>query len=512
MPWINTANLKDRNNPDDEISNQIYNGLDCCVTLEVWHKLRAELLLRTNCLKTFQFRMEIMAPLIEMAMRGIHVNFEKRQEAITYLETLYNRLQKQIDMFAAAVWDRGLNPNSPKQLQEFFYGTMRVPEVKQSFKGVRRVTTNREALEKISIYLYPRVFCTHIIAIRDVKKLIGVLRSGIDKDNRMRTSYNAGGTDTGRLSSNKNVFGGGTNLQNITQRLRQVFEADKGWKLALPDLEQAESRAVGGIMIRLFQDYAYHNACNSGDLHTNVAKMVWRDKLWPSDPKEARSVADQYFYRDMSFRDMSKRGGHATNYYGKPFTVARNLKVLVPMIESFQKEYLGAFHLDKWHKWVSQQLMTTQMMITALGMERVFFDRPDTDETLRKAIAFEPQSIVGQVMNMGMLRIWRHMPEVKLVLQVHDAVGFLYRDNPVTEPAILAKAQELLKIPLQFGKETIVIPSEMKVGWNWGSFDPKKPDDNPDGLIKWKGKDARRRTEGRLDKLLSSLYLPNTKS
>lgn len=209
---------------------------------------------------------------------------------------------------------------------------------------------------------------------------------------------------------------------------------------------------------------------------------------------------------------MSKRGGHATNYYGQPPTVAKNLKVEIDLIRAFQKEYLGAFHLDKWHKWVAGELMTKQLMVTALGMERVFFDRPETDETLRKAIAFEPQSIVGQIMNIGMLRLWRYMPEIKLVLQIHDAVGFLYRDNPATEAATLAKAQELLKIPVQFGPETVIIPSEMKVGWNWGKFDPKKPHLNPDGLMKWKGKDERKRTEGRLDQLLSTLYLPNTKS
>jgi DNA polymerase I-like protein with 3'-5' exonuclease and polymerase domains len=49
----------------------------------------------------------------------------------------------------------------------------------------------------------------------------------------MRTSYNIAGTRTGRLSSSFSEFGAsGTNFQNIEERLREIFVADPGHKLA----------------------------------------------------------------------------------------------------------------------------------------------------------------------------------------------------------------------------------------------------------------------------------------
>lgn len=32
---------------------------------------------------------------------------------------------------------------------------------------------------------------------------------------------------------------------------------------------------------------------------------------------------------------------------------------------------------------------------------------------------------------------------------------------------------------------TIQIPVDVKLGMNWGEFDPKKPDENPEGLRPW---------------------------
>ena len=62
-------------------------------------------------------------------------------------------------------------------------------------------------------------------------------------------------------------------MQNITNELRQIFIADAGKKIAYVDKDQAESRAVAYIS----GDKGYIEACLSGDLHTTVARMVWKD-------------------------------------------------------------------------------------------------------------------------------------------------------------------------------------------------------------------------------------------
>ena len=44
-----------------------------------------------------------------------------------------------------------------------------------------------------------------------------VIQTLVEADGRMRCSYNPGGTETNRLSSSENVFGWGTNLQNLSK-------------------------------------------------------------------------------------------------------------------------------------------------------------------------------------------------------------------------------------------------------------------------------------------------------
>ena len=44
-----------------------------------------------------------------------------------------------------------------------------------------------------------------------------VIQTPVEPDGRMRCSYNPGGAETHRLSSSENVFGRGTNLQNLTK-------------------------------------------------------------------------------------------------------------------------------------------------------------------------------------------------------------------------------------------------------------------------------------------------------
>ncbi|MGH7239436.1 MAG: hypothetical protein ACREHG_05135, partial [Candidatus Saccharimonadales bacterium] len=103
---------------------------------------------------------------------------------------------------------------------------------------------------------------------------------------------------------------GNTNLQNITEELRHIFIADKGYKLVGIDAEQSDSRMVGYMCGLLFDDWTYLDACESGDLHTFVARLTWPDLGWNGNIKKDRKIADRRFYRHFSYRDTCKRLGH----------------------------------------------------------------------------------------------------------------------------------------------------------------------------------------------------------
>ena len=486
MPIIDTSALQEGVVLAE--NEQIYNGLDCCITFEVLQVLREI----GEAPRIYNFTRALQAPVMDMMLRGFRIDNYERQKGISDLSRELVRLTALLDRFSDAVWGKPLKANSPKMLQSFFFGAMRIPEIWTSKKGERKLSMDREALEKLDNYFHARPIVATILAIRDAVKQLSVLNTEVDSDGRMRTSYNVAGTETGRFSSSTNAFGTGTNLQNITSGLRKMFVADPGFKICGIDLEQAESREVGWLSGTICGDWSYLDACYSGDLHTLVARTAWPELEWTDDPKADRKIADTPFYRHLTYRDMAKKLGHGSNYRGLPPTMARHAKLPVAVAESFQKRYFDRFAgIPKWHRWVAQQLQTTHRIITPFGRERTFFGRSNDDTTLREAIAFSPQSATAERLNLILYRVWKNMPQVQLLAQVHDALYFQYPEH-LDEVATISEALSYFHIEMQHDSHKLIVPGEAKVGWNWGNFDPST---NPDGLAKWKNKkDERSRT------------------
>src|SRR5207344_1096868 len=103
----------------------------------------------------------LQAPAMDMMLRGWKIDEYERRSNEARLQKDLTRLQNILNRYSFAIWGKGLNANSPEQLKAFFYGAMGIPEVAISFKGIKRVSTNREALEKVSDYFYalPIVKC-----------------------------------------------------------------------------------------------------------------------------------------------------------------------------------------------------------------------------------------------------------------------------------------------------------------------------------------------------------------
>lgn len=465
---------------------QIYNGFDCCITHEVHQALVS--LFQPETQNIYDHERALQAPALEMMLRGIRVDMIGRDMLVSELKAQRNRGHHVLDKLAYAVWGKPLNPNSYPQVRALFYDTMGIPKIYNYTKGRKTLTSDRAALERIQCYFHAKPLAKTIMAIHDLNNRIAVLQTGVDSDKRMRTGWNVGGTETGRWSSSKNAFGTGDNLQNMTKELRFIFVADPGYKMAYIDLEQAESRVVGLLCFAASGDSSYLDACESSDLHTAVARMVWPELEWVDDSAENQRVANQPFYRHFSYRDMAKRGGHATNYYGKPWTLSRNLKIEKVVAELFQAKYFKAFScIKRWHQAIARELQTTGKLVTPLGRRRQFFDRLRDDTTLKEAIAYVPQSTVADILNYGLWKIWERFPEVHLLANAHDAVLVQYPAERETE--LIPKLRKEIETPITLAGRTIVIPTEVATGWNWSEQNEK----NPDGLKVWCGHDDRRR-------------------
>lgn len=489
---INTADLNLAACDTDE-TRWIYNGLDSCVTAEVLQNMLAQA--DDVALRTYEFSKALQAPVLEMNLRGMLVNKRARMKLIYEFKQKIIRLEEQLRAIVCeGIGIPEFNWRSPKQANNLLYNIMQLPvQKKRNSAGIWAPSCDRKALEKLSFYFIAEPVVSHMLMLRDLGKAVGFLETPLVKG-RMITDYQIAGTKIGRLSSSQDDDGEGTNMQNINRSLRHIFVADPGYKLCNLDLEQADSRNVGALCWNLLHDQdekmagAYLDACESGDLHTTVTKMVRTDLPWGTAPD--REIADRIFYRDKTYRDGSKALGHGTNFLGQPPQLAMETRIPLALVKEFQPIYLTAFPaIPLWHQNVFWQIENLGYLQNLFGRRRFFFGRPKEGETRRQAVAYEPASMTADETNHGMLKLWREN-KVQLLAQGHDAILFQYKEEE--EEKIIPWAMKIVQTPLILAKDReFVIPVEAKTGWNWGDWN----ESNPDGLKKWKGADDRKRTE-----------------
>lgn len=484
-----------------DLNSWIYNGLDCCVTAEIYESLMSDLAHEPeNVRSIYQFTLDKSAAFFEMSLRGIRVDPEAKASTIAMLESQIAALQSRFRLLTTELFGYPISPTSPPQVKSLFYEILSInPIKKRNSKGIYAPTVDESALEKLRFNFWAEPFINYILAIRTLSKKLSFLRTGIDADGRIRTSLNIAGTNTGRLASSASDFGTGTNLQNVDTALRYPFVSDPGMLFVNVDLEQADARNVAAIIHNMFYGEpgydTYLNACESGDTHTTVCKLSFPELDWPEDPKNWKSFCDSIiFHGQDSYRQAAKKLGHGTNYYGQPRQMAVQTHVPEKVVAAFQKKYFGAFPLIKrWQDETIRLIRTTGELTTIYGRRRHFFGRGDAAETWRQAIAYAPQSMTGHQIDSGILNLWRNLPQAELLIQVHDSILF---QVPFAEhETLVPEALRLLHFPFELkGGRVFSVPLEAKTGWNWGNRNEDKKTKevtNPWGLAKWTGKDSR---------------------
>lgn len=197
-----------------------YNGLDSATCLEVWDSIQDDL--GDGFRQTYEETMELLDTVVYMMTKGISVNRERLEWTKKDVASRIVQKEKELDEVA----EHPFNPLSPKQCIEYFYGTKGIKPYISRKTG--NPTTDDKALARIirRFNLKEARLCQEIRALR---KLEGTyLEVGIDKDDRIRCSYNLRGTRFGRLSSSQTVMRTGMNMQNLHPEFKGFLEADRG--------------------------------------------------------------------------------------------------------------------------------------------------------------------------------------------------------------------------------------------------------------------------------------------
>ena len=275
----------------------VYNALDTLTTIALYQKFLN--LTPDWAAPISEKQHELIGPMMTMMRRGMLVDEEARLKALSSLQERRHSLMETWEFFCEVACGTSINPASPQQLRFLLYQALGIPEQTKSKKGQLSVSTDRQMLEKIAKD-YPKgaLFANIILRIRDLDKQTQLFEKPL-RNQRFLSSFNIAGTKNFRLSSSAHPLYYGGNAQNADRKLRYVFTPDPGYTMFYSDQQGAESRMVAYMS----GDENYIKAVESSDVHSMVCSMIWG---MAPDKKETEVI----FYRDKTFRDIAKVGGH----------------------------------------------------------------------------------------------------------------------------------------------------------------------------------------------------------
>lgn len=448
-----------------------YNLIDCVRTRECG-EVEAENIKKMGLEEVDAFQQRLFWPVLQAMIRGVRIDLKAKNEfAMELQEEISKREQYFIDVLG-----HPLNPRSPKQMQDLFYEDLKQPIIRKD----NRPTLDDKALTKLAArepLLRPL-----IKAITEYRSL-GVFLSTfvtapLDTDGRMRCAYGICGTETYRLASSKNAFGTGANMQNIPKgvvakepedlslpNVRKLYIPDPGFTFFDGDLDRADLQVVAWeandsdlkMALRMGIDMHCFNACQMFNV-----KGIPPDELIETHPnyKERRAQIGE------GNRAKAKTGTHAVDYYCQARTLSGHLGVSVAEAELFIRRWLEIHPgIASWHRRTEESLRKYRFVQNKFGYKRYYFDR--VEGLLPEALAWVPQSTVACVINRVWVNIYENVPEVWVLMQVHDSLAGQFPTH--LKPYCIQKIKEASRIVIPYD-DPLIIPLGLKTSTeSWGA-------------------------------------------
>jgi uracil-DNA glycosylase family 4 len=393
-----------------------YNAYDCAVTWDLAEYFEVELereaatfpsfrhdLLGKTARELHDFLVAAANELKFLELNGVHIDkvYSLELEA-QFLESIADRREKLNALLDNRVYDKagGINPNSPKQLKEFF-----------ADNNVRTASTDVDHLEMILTRFKPEhnmhKFITLLMQNRKDVKKYGTYVKGIRERTyrgRVYTTYSLHGTTSGRLAS-KNP-----NLQNIDRdkAIRKQFNVSKPTNVFVHgDYAQAEGR----IICTLARDEYLRSvfADPNADLFTTLGKKLYAGITLN---KDQRVRVKAYFYGLSYGREAYSI---ATEYGWSVRETERDIEGFMDLIPDVRN----------WQRQVKKLVLAGEDLQTTFGRKRRFALITDENrkDVLNEALSFLPQSTASDICLSALVRL-RPMLRGKghLRLTIHDAL------------------------------------------------------------------------------------------
>lgn len=448
----------------------LYNAKDAAVTNEVIEAMFADVreLGEAHGIPLEEFYKGYVNELhqfyLDMENVGILTNEEVRKRLIEKYES---RLKDRQTVLNSRV-GFDFNVSSPQQCANVVFGQLKLP--KRTSRKSGNVTTDESTLVALLANNVKteiqRETLNDIIDIRKIRKNISTyLEAPCDYDGRMRTSYFIVGTETGRTSTGIleppiRPDSMGLAFQTITKHgemsdMREMFYPDKGYVFLGVDLSQADARVVAVLSTNYELLHKVDNV-KGYDMHWEVAEWVY-----------GSISAEEKANKDDPRRFIGKKGRHATNYdmQKRRFMMEANKEakkagVNLTISEWKAGQILDAIHKNEpklrqvFHKEIKAIIDESRTLINPFGRIRQFFGRFESDyekeEVYRVAYSFIPQSTVADRLKTAGLAVKREYPDLRFIIESHDAFTVLCPVNEIERVARLFK--KYLEQPIDFRK------------------------------------------------------------
>jgi DNA polymerase I len=437
-----------------------YNALDAAVTREI-RDIQERELKDFGTLGVLEHEMSLVEPLMCATRAGIKVDQVVRTTLTNTITAEIDRLQNFLDSQAGT----SVNVKSNKQMVGLLYDQLKLPGKYNRKSG--NLTADKDAIASLGERHNHPLLHT-IIGIRERRDLLErYLQVKIDPDGHMRCSFDITGTRTGRLASRASLSGSGTNLQNIPEGIRLMFVAKPGHSFVYMDYKQAEAQVVAYLarsdsLIELFEDAAR-------DVHKENAARIFGVPLQEVD-KNKRYLAKRIIHAS-NYGMGEKRFMEIVNQDAQITGVRINKTEARSLLERYfllYPEIREVFWKD-----IEVALRSTRVLDTPFGRKRTFFGRFD-DKLLKEAYAFVPQSTVGDLCCKALVNC--HSAGLEVLLNVHDSLLVQCADDQIN--STIVKMVRAMAIPITIHDREFIIPTDCKVGKNWGNHSDK----NPEGL------------------------------
>lgn len=369
----------------------------------------------------------------------------------------FTRIAAELEAEVHAIAKKPFNLGSTKQLGAVLYEDLALPIVKRTKTGW---STANEALERIEL-AHPIV--SLVMRWREVQRLkdswVTTLRSSIDPDGRIHSTFHAARSFSGRLVNTQPDLGRVPGRTPEMVRIRKAFRAPAGTRLLSVDYNQLGLF----VLAHLTKDPALVEPLRRGDdLHRHTAAAVLDlplDQVGPAERQRGKVV---------NFATFAGQGASALGFsLGLEPAASKQLIARFDKhyakVRAFQEEQLALALERGWvetiagRRWPIDGLRAIDPQIRS-NAERMA--RRSTHEGSVADVSRRGLLLADQAIRAAGLR-------ARPLLQVHDEVLFEVPEDEVDACARVAsdamRGAFDLEVPLRVG---------CKVGPSWGELSP----------------------------------------